>query len=85
MLFQRYLSIFSITSLKHHIEYFHYQRKIQLNLPVQVNESIPLQESRFTIPVPGDFANLYEEPDQRGGGKEGSGRKESPLAFSDVN
>ena len=35
MLFDRSLSIFSITSLKHHMEYFNFQCKIQLRLAVQ--------------------------------------------------
>ena len=35
MLFERYLSIFSMTSLKQHVGYFHFRYKIQLDLPVQ--------------------------------------------------
>ena len=34
MLFERSISIFSLTSLKQHIEYFHFRCEIQLDLPV---------------------------------------------------
>ena len=34
MLFERPLSIFSMSALKQHIEYFHLQSEIQLDLPV---------------------------------------------------
>ena len=35
MQFDRYLSIFSMTSLKQHMEYFHFRCKIQLDLPLE--------------------------------------------------
>ena len=35
MLFERSLSIFNITYLRHHIEYINFRCKIHLNLPVQ--------------------------------------------------
>ena len=35
IMFERYLSILSMTSLKQQIEYFHFRCKIQLDLPVQ--------------------------------------------------
>ena len=35
IMFERSLPIFSTTSLKHHIEYFHFRCKIQLDLPVE--------------------------------------------------
>ena len=36
MLFDRFISIFTMTSLKQHIEYFRFRCKLQLDLPVDM-------------------------------------------------
>ena len=66
MLFETSLSIFGRTSLKQHMEYFHFRCKIQLYLPVhegagcdQVGEKSPraprFQGLRTTVRGEGDF------------------------------
>ena len=42
MLFDRSLSIFSMTSLKQYMEYFHFRCKIQLDHPVNLEERLPV-------------------------------------------
>ena len=41
MLFERYISIFSMASLKQHKKYFHFLCKMQLDLPVKLLQPIP--------------------------------------------
>ena len=45
MLFERFLSIFSVTTLKQHMEYFNFRCKIQLDLPVHSRKSLQLNGS----------------------------------------
>ena len=67
MLFERCLSIFSMASLKQHIEYFHSRCKIQLDLPVQ-DKRPSLQshsrEKRHSVSLQ-DTAVLAERPDNQ--------------------
>ena len=51
MLFEISLSIFSMTSLKQHIEYFNFRCKIKLDLPVH-SSAVMVSVRKYTQPGP---------------------------------
>ena len=64
MLFERCLSIFSMASLKQHIEYLHIRCKIQLDLPVQSIANVwhdrLLEMFRYPPQAIGTFAATFD-------------------------